>query len=176
VWDRRGDVGCTMGRIVYRETRRSAAFVNVARPKRHLRPATRAMLAELFPSVDVEAIVIRTGCRLPANRFQPSGSIYAMTFGSTIYWRDDLDESDPGDLVRLIHEVVHVDQYRRFGGEAGFACAYGRGYVEGGGDVPPHIREPNAYHRNPLEAEAYRFAARFRDDHGRVDPELLPTG
>ena len=29
-------------------------------------------------------------------------------------WRDDLDESDPVDLVRLIHETTHVDQVRRF--------------------------------------------------------------
>ena len=41
-----------------------------------------------------------------------------MTFGYTIYWRDELDESKPDDLVKLIHELVHVDQVRRNGGES----------------------------------------------------------
>jgi hypothetical protein len=97
-----------------------------------------------------------------------------MTFGYTIYWRDSLDESDPGDLVKLIHEVVHVEQVRRFGGEANFSCEYGKGYVAGGGDLPTHIRRPSAYHRNPLEAEAYSFEARFRDENGRVAMDQLP--
>ena len=97
-----------------------------------------------------------------------------MTFGTTIFWRDELDEDDPRDLVRLIHECVHVDQVRRHGGESRFACEYGKGYLTGGGEVPTHIRTPSAYHRNPLESEAYLFDARFRDAAGRVVPERLP--
>lgn len=168
------DYGCSIGRIAFRETKRSAMIVNVGRPSRSLRPATQAMLRELFPDLDVEHIRVRTRCRLPANRFKPDGSIYAMTFGYTIYWRDELDEDDPGHLVKLIHETVHVDQVRTHGGESGFACAYGRGYIEGGGRVPDHIDRPTAYHRNPLEAEAYEFDARFRDERGRVVPDRLP--
>ena len=97
-----------------------------------------------------------------------------MTFGSTIYWRDSLDERDPGDLVKLIHEIVHVDQVRRHEGESSFACEYGRGYIEGGGALPGYIGEPTAYHRNPLEAEAYTFEAQFRDDSGQVVATRLP--
>ena len=99
-----------------------------------------------------------------------------MTFGYTIYWRDDLDETNPDDLVKLIHEIVHVDQVRRRGDESSFACDYGRGYIEGGGTLPSYIDEPTAYHRNPLEAEAYTFEARFRDDSGRVVATRLPAG
>ena len=98
-----------------------------------------------------------------------------MTFGSTIYWRDELDEFDAGDLVRLAHELVHVDQVRRHGGESEFACAYGRGYVDGDGDLPGYVRSPTKYHRNPLEAEAYRFEAQFRDGAGRVIESRLDT-
>jgi hypothetical protein len=171
---RASEFGCTSGRVVFRETKRSAQIANVLRPRRPLRPATQAMLRELFPDLDVAAIRIRTKCRLPANRFDRAGSIYAMTFGSTIYWRDELDEDDPGDLVRLIHEATHVDQVRRLGGEDRFACEYGKGYVAGGGDVPGYLTAPTAYHRNPLEAEAYAMDARFRDERGRVVPDRLP--
>lgn len=167
-------VGCSLGRVVYRETRRAAQIANVLRPRRALAPETQAMLQSIFPDLDVGAIRVRTECRLPANRFQPTGSIYAMTFGNTIYWRDDLDESDPVQLVKLIHETTHVDQVRRFGGEDEFACEYGIGYLAGGGELPAYIDEPSAYHRNPLEADAYNLESRYRDDDGRVVASRLP--
>jgi hypothetical protein len=160
--------GCALGRSIYRETKRATWAVNVHRRPRPLAEATVGRLAPWFPELDLSTVRVRTTCRLPPNRFDLSGNIYAMTFGSTIYWRDELDEADPRDLVRLVHELVHVDQVRRHGGESGFACAYGRGYVEGDGDLPSHVPSPTRYHRNPLEAEAYRFEAQFRDDAGRV--------
>ena len=167
-------IGCELGRSVYRETKRSAQLANLRRPSRALQPVTIARLQPLFPDLDLGRIRVRTRCRLPPNRFRSSGSVYAMTFGETIYWRDELDESDPVDLVKLIHEVVHVDQVRRSGSEAEFACQYGRGYVEGGGSLPSYIDDPTAYHRNPLEAEAYSFEARFRDSSGKVVASRLP--
>ncbi|MDJ0767186.1 MAG: hypothetical protein QNJ12_00275 [Ilumatobacter sp.] len=175
-WKRAAEpVGCNLGKVIYRETKRSAQIANFHRPRRQLRPGTRALMRELFPELDVNAIRVRTRCRLPSNRFSQTGSIYGMTFGYTIYWRDNLDEDDPTDLVKLVHEVMHVDQVRRYGSEDDFACEYGKGYLAGGGDVPGHIRNPTAYHRNPLEAEAYAFDARFRDERGRVVPDRLPT-
>jgi hypothetical protein len=177
VWERRVEpIGCVLGRAVYRETKRSAQIVNVARRSRPLQQATVARLRPLFPGLDLGEVRVRTRCRLPANRFHPSGSIYAMTFGSTIYWRDELDERHPDQLVRLIHELVHVDQVRRLGGESAFACEYGRGYISGGGHPPGYIDEPSTYHRNPLESEAYTFESRFRDPTGRVDASRLPAG
>lgn len=177
IWERRVvPVGCELGTTIFRETKRSAQIANVGRRPRPLRADTVRRLQQLFPHLDLRTIRVRTRCRLPANRFGERGSIYAMTFGNTIYWRDELDERDPGDLVHLIHEIVHVDQVRRHQGERGFACAYGMGYLEGGGDLPAYIAEPTAYHFNPLEAEAYSFEAQFRDAAGRVVPSSLPTG
>lgn len=174
-WDRKAaPVGCSMGQIVYRETKRSAQVANVLRPRRELNADTRAMLRQLFPDLDVDRIRVKTRCRLPSNKFSQSGRIYGMTFGYTIYWRDELDEDRPSDLVKLIHETVHVDQVRRFGDENAFACEYGKGYVAGGGDLPAHISRVTAYHRNPLEAEAYNFDARFRDAEGNAVADLLP--
>ncbi len=177
MWERRVlPAGCELGRTIYRETKRSARIANFRRPHRPLQAATIARIGPLFPDLDLERIRVRTRCRLPSNRFRQTGDIYAMTFGTTIYWRDELDESDPTELVKLIHEVVHVDQVRRHGDESAFACAYGRGYVDGGGRLPGYIGTPTAYHRNPLESEAYTFEARFRDDSGRVVASSLPVG
>ncbi|MEM9041914.1 MAG: hypothetical protein AAGD33_18655 [Actinomycetota bacterium] len=167
-------LGCRIGTVAFRETKRSAWLANIGRPSEPLASGTRTRLHTLFPELDVTRIRVRRGCRLPANRFRPSGSIYAMTFGYTVYWRDqDLDEDDPVDFVKLVHEVVHVDQVRRLGGESEFACAYGEGYLAGGGDLPAYIKKPTAYHRNPLEAEAYTFEERFRNERGKVVPELV---
>ena len=174
LWKRRVvPLGCELGRSVFRETKRSAQIANVGRATRPLRADTIQRLQPLFPDLDLHQVRIRTRCRLPANRFRERGTIYAMTFGNTIYWRDELDELDPRDLVALIHEIVHVDQVRRHGGETRFACAYGIGYLGGGGSLPNHIHQPTAYHRNPLEAEAYSFEAQFRDEDGRVLPDRL---
>ena len=167
--------GCSIGKMAFRETKRSAQIANLLRRSEPLKDETQATLRTLFPDLDLSRIRVRRGCRLPANRFDKRGSTYAMTFGYAIYWRDPvLDESKALDLVKLIHEVVHVDQTRRLGGEAEFACAYGKGYLAGDGDVPPRIKNPTAYHRNPLEAEAYTFDSQFRDEDGTVVPDRLP--
>ena len=167
-------VGCTLGRTIYAEAKRTAQYANLFRPYRPLENDTQAMLRTLFPHLNVARIRVRTHCRLPPNRFSVSGPIYAMTFGYTIYYRDSLDESNPDDVVNLIHEIFHVDQVRRLGGERSFACEYGKGYLEGRGDLPGYIDGPGAYHRNPLEAEAYRFEAKFQDERGKTIPDLIP--
>ena len=167
-------VGCALGQSVFTETKRSALIVNIARPRRPLQTATITRLRPLFPDLDLTQIQVRSRCRLPSNQFRQTGSIYAMTFGYSIFWRDELDESDPNDLVKLIHEIVHVDQVRRRGSESAFACEYGRGYIEGGGQLPAYIADPTAYHRNPMEAEAYTFESQFRDAAGNVVAARLP--
>jgi hypothetical protein len=165
-----------LGQSVFSETKRSAQIVNIMRRSRPLQATTIERLKPLFPDLDIENVKVRTRCRLPSNRFRETGAIYAMTFGYTIYWRDELDESKPDDLVKLIHELVHVDQVRRNGSESAFACEYGRGYIAGGGTLPAYIDDVTAYHRNPLEAEAYNFDSQFRDEAGRAVASRLPAG
>jgi hypothetical protein len=169
-------IGCTIGKTAYREARRATTIANVFRPRRRLHPKTSAMLARLFPDLDVARIRYKARSRLPPNRFADDGWVAAMTFGYTLYFRDKLDESKAKDLALLVHEVVHVDQVRRHGSEDEFACAYGEGYLTGKGDLPGHIRNPSKYHRNPLEAEAYRFQARFQDANGAPQLDSFPWG
>jgi len=169
--------GCRAGRIGLAQTKRLAEAANRTHEPRPLKPRTQAMMREIFPDLDVENIRLLTGCRLPANRFKKSGSIYAMAFGYTIYWRDTaFDEDDAHTLVKLIHEVKHVDQVRELGGEEEFACAYGKGYLAGGGELPERLahRRSDPYHTNPLEAAAYRLDAQYRDAAGRGDVGKLP--
>ena len=177
IWDVQvAPIGCTLGRTIYTETKRSAQLANLGRSSRALQATTIERLQPLFPATDLHGVRIRTRCRLPSNRFRESGSIYAMTFGSTIYFRDELDERNPAHLVHLIHEVIHVDQVRRFGGESQFACEYGKGFLNGGGQLPTYMDDVSAYHLNPLESEAYSFEQQFRDARGRVVPDKLPVG
>ncbi len=168
-------VGCEIGKIAFRETKRSAQMASVRRRARTLRADTIERLQPLYADVDIADVRIRTRCRLPSNRFQASGSISAMTFGNAIYWRDELDGGNPRDLVPLVHELVHVEQVKRHGGKTPFAVASGTDDVEGGGRHPSFIDEPSRYHPNPLEADAYSFAARFRDSEDRVLPDSLPA-
>jgi hypothetical protein len=166
-------LGSVLGKTVYDEAKRATQIVNLRRPRRGLKRPTIELLAPWFPELDLATVRVRTSCRLPPNRFDTTGHIYAMTFGSTIYWRDEFDEDDPAGLVHLAHQRVHVDQVRRLGGESAFAREYGRGYVTGGGELPAYLHDVTAYHRNPLEAEAYQFESRFRDEHGHVVADRL---
>ena len=165
-----------LGQSVFTEAKRSPQILNIMRRSRPLQSTTIERLKPLFPDLDIENVKVRTRCRLPSNHFRETGTIYAMTFGYTIYWRDELDESKPDDLVKLIHELVHVDQVRRNGSESAFACEYGRGYIAGGGTLPAYIDDVTDYHRNPLEAEAYNFDSQFRDEAGRAVASRLPAG
>lgn len=102
-----------------------------------------------FPALDLAAVRVCRNASLPPNWFVRSG-VAGMAFGNAIFLAlDDYTRSARG-LRLLMHELVHVDQVRRLGGERAFACAYGRGYLAGGG-----------YRGNPLEEEAYAFVAKF---------------
>jgi hypothetical protein len=169
-------IGCVLGQSIFTEAKRSAQIVNIMRRSRPLQSTTVERLKPLFPQLDIDNVKVRTRCRLPSNRFRETGTIYAMTFGYSIYWRDELDERNADDVVKLIHELVHVDQVRRNGSESAFACEYGRGYIAGGGTLPAYIDDVTAYHRNPLEAEAYNFDSQFRDEAGRAVASRLPLG
>lgn len=69
-----------------------------------------------------------------------TGETTGITFGHGIYIRDDCW----GDRRLVVHELVHVAQYERFGGTAGFLREYLRECVTVG------------YPHGPLEQEALR--------------------
>ena len=139
--------GCAGGRLVYRAADAALVARHPVRSRRRLRPSTIARLQPLFPEVDLDTVTFVTDATLPANWFR-SGTL-AMTFGSQMWFKWNslrVEETDDG-LRLLMHELVHVAQFRRLGdSKRAFACAYGRGYLS-----------TLSYAANPLEAEAYQF-------------------
>jgi hypothetical protein len=114
-------------------------------------------MKKYFPKLNLTKVEFCINSTLPGNWFQSRDKVAAMTFGYRIYFnRSDIQKTRSG-LKLLMHELVHVDQVRRKGGEIPFACDYGKGYLRAG-----------SYRQNPMEVEAYDFVAR----HG----ELLPNG
>jgi hypothetical protein len=157
-------LGCLAGVPIYFAARAACFARNAGRARLRLPAELQAELAPHFPDLDLGAVRLVAGASLPPNWLGPKVFAAAgMTFGQTIF----LAAPDPlgtlgalgapgmgsrsAGMVPLIgHELVHVDQVRRLGGERAFACAYGRGYLAGG-----------SYRRNPLEVEAYEVEERI---------------
>ncbi len=143
-------IGCFAGIAVYFTVKAACHARNVGRARRRIPDPIARTLAPHFPALDLSAVRLVTGASLPANWLGPRVfRASAMTFGWTIFFADADPFSGPKALRLLAHELVHVDQVRRHGGERAFACAYGRGYVKGA-----------SYRANPLEVEAYEVEAR----------------
>lgn len=146
---------CLGGEIVYRIAKADNVIANALRPYLPIPEGVRNRLAGIFPNDSFRSVFWIDQASLAANHFK-SGTD-GMTFGmpvtpigfpgNAIYLKPRFDFSDPTFKRLLVHELVHVRQYQKFGGELGFACAYGIGYAKAGFD----------YRKNPMEVEAYRF-------------------
>lgn len=134
---------------------------NAQRQRRELWKNTRKALKPFFPNLKLRDVRFCINSSLPGNWFQSAGSVGGMTFGYTIFFKgSDLQKSRAG-LRLLMHELVHVDQVRRKGGEVAFACGYGKGYLKAGN-----------YRDNPMEVEAYDFVTK----HGGSLPDGVKKG
>ena len=131
-------LGCVAGALGYGLVKAASTIAGGGEPRR-LADQTKAIMSEFFPELDLNEVVLRTGASIVPRRFR------AMTLGRTIFLRGDLDECSAEDMLLLVHELVHVDQFRRLG-ELKFACAYGEGFLR------------TFSHDNiPLEREATAF-------------------
>jgi hypothetical protein len=139
--------GCAAGNVVYRATDAVLLLRHPMRPRHRLAPRTVARLQHLFPEVSLRNVTYVANARLPTDWFR-TGTL-AMTIGPQIWFKWDsqrIEETEEG-LRLLMHELVHVAQFRRYGSsKTAFACAYGRGYLT-----------TRSYETNPLEAEAFQF-------------------
>jgi Domain of unknown function (DUF4157) len=142
--------GCAGGRLVYYAAQTSAALVTIGRKTHKLDANAKAKLGPLFPGLNLSKVRFKTGCSLPGNWFEKGSKVDAMTFGYFIYFKGKYILKSDAKLNLLMHELVHVDQVRRYGSEHKFACEYGKGYLAAG-----------SYRSNPLEVEAYDFVATF---------------
>lgn len=75
----------------------------------------------------------------------------AQTYCDRIYVRDPYKLEDTSQLIVLSHEMVHVRQCKRLGGHEQFGYNYFKEFKRAG----------QAYEKNKLEQEAYKFQAKF---------------
>ncbi|MFH1690405.1 MAG: hypothetical protein ABIE42_09240 [Candidatus Eisenbacteria bacterium] len=138
---------CQAARIAFESIRAATQAAN-PRKLRPLSSSTIDKLRPLFPKLDLGRVRVAENATIPAREISKlnipgaASDIDAMTFGYDIYMKGK------ASTKLLVHECVHVDQVRRYGGRDKFACAYGNGVVRGG----------MTYRGNPLEVEAYGFA------------------
>jgi hypothetical protein len=121
-------------------------LVNTGRPRRPLDPAVIELMRVHHPEVDLSAV--RTVC--PAVIPSAQRGTSAMTLGTTIFLREPPDAASGSSMSLLLHELVHVDQNRRYG-RIGFAHQYGVGWAS-----------TLSYRKIPLEAEAFDYERQCR--------------
>ncbi len=146
--------GCAGGIAIYDTANLAAKASNIGRERKTLKPEIKSRLKLLFPKIDFGRVRFLVDAQLPPNWFKEG--VAGMTFGHTIYFKGHDIQKTVGGLELLIHELVHVNQVRARGdsplvgdkAERQFACDYGKGYLKAG-----------SYEKNPLEKEAYDFAA-----------------
>jgi gas vesicle protein len=150
---------CLAGILVHTLAEADNILLNFWKLPKRLSDTIKAEAAPLFPDVPLDRVFYIENATLSANHFD--GGTDAMTFSHVelagvnfaymIYVDDVVDDTRVEDLGLMIHELVHVDQYRKFGFEDAFACAYGVGFAGAG----------FSYENNPLEAEAFAVQAAY---------------
>jgi ABC-type transporter Mla subunit MlaD len=144
---------CLAGIVVHTLAEADNILLNFWKLPKTLPSRIRSDAAPIFPQVPLDRVLYIENATLSANHFK-SGT-QAMTFSEVeiaginfaymIYVRDTIDDTVLADRGLMIHELTHVDQYRKFRFEDAFACAYGIGFASAG----------FSYRDNPLEAEAF---------------------
>jgi hypothetical protein len=123
----------------------AVTLLNIRKTRQPLNDTTRFLLQALFPGVDLGTVDVVADATLPWPKARR-----AITLGSKVYVRNGFNQRLTRDLRLMLHELVHVDQYRRLG-MPGFIWAYGKALGKGG-----------SYRKNLLEIEAFAFAMEHR--------------
>jgi vacuolar-type H+-ATPase subunit H len=144
---------CLAGIIVHNLAEADNILMNFWKTPRRLSSSFQDEVRDLFPNIPLHDVWYLEDAALSANHFSKQAD--AMTFmnpevaginlGYMIYIDGAFDETVEKDRGLMVHELVHVEQYRKFRFEDAFACAYGVGYADAG----------FSYEENPIEAEAF---------------------
>jgi hypothetical protein len=113
-------------------------------------------IARNLPVGDLSRVQFRLGPRIPFWWVVPGGSFSGLTLWNRIYVVEKFWSVEPlrrSSLELILHELVHVVQYRR--NPITFPFRY----------VLDHLRY--GYERNPAEVEARAIAARLTDSFFR---------
>lgn len=150
---------CLAGIIVHTLAEADNILLNFWKLPKGLSSTMQAEAAPIFPDVPLDRVFYIENATLSANHF--ASGTDAMTFSHVelagvnfaymIYVDDVIDDTKKIDRGLMVHELTHVDQYRKFRFEDAFACAYGIGFASAG----------FSYEKNPLEAEAFAVQAAY---------------
>jgi hypothetical protein len=122
-------------------------------------------IVQRLPVGDLSRIQFRLGSRIPFWWVVPWGSFSGLTLWNRIYVVENYWFVEPirrSTLELILHELVHVVQYRR--NPITFPFRY----------VLDHLRY--GYERNPAEVEARAIAARLADSFYRELGDGLDMG
>lgn len=120
-----------------------------------VQPAGLARLRAEFPSLDLGPVEVRSIASV-LERLCPG--VAGITIGHRIWVKRTLVGEADDLLVLLVHELVHVQQWRRLG-PIGFLVRYGCDYMGSRLRLRSHHA---AYQAIPAEAEARSVAESFR--------------
>ncbi len=152
-------LGMTLGVPLYYITKAYTIEHNRNKPSLVLTEKTKSILSSfLSPSVDLSKV------RIVEKAFVPRKNA-AITFGNEIFIGSTIDQTNVDHLVLLLHELIHTEQSKRFGGEFIFAAQYGYASIRG---------MPSPYKSNYLEQEAYRRSEEARSSFDAAFKKSLP--
>jgi hypothetical protein len=145
---------CAAGELVLQIAKSDNAIENAFKPLIGLSADIKRRLRAVFPDDNFDNVYCIEEARLSADHYKSgtdgmtfAAALTPMGPGYVLYLKPRFNFELPDFKRLLCHELIHVRQYRRLGGEMAFACAYGIGYADAGFD----------YEKNPLEDEAYEF-------------------
>jgi hypothetical protein len=143
--------GCLGGITVHRLVKAHQVLANAMSLYYFLPVDVLSRLAVVFPKASFGDVLYMDHSIMAQDWY--SNTTNGMTFDFSLFTSGYIVYLKPAfyfnfaDIKELlVHELVHVLQYRAYGSPLGFACAYGMGYAEAG-----------TYEENPLEAEPIDF-------------------
>lgn len=117
--------------------------VNAGKKRHSLSPDITNKLQKWYPSVDLGKVRI-----VGSAKGVPRGKT-AVTHGNSIFIREKFSENNCNYYELLLHELVHVEQYKKYG-KGLFYVLYGFQYLKAG----------FSYHGIELEKEAFNYEKR----------------
>jgi len=157
---------CEIGAQIFSIVKSTTSAANVDKTKHRFSEQDICRLQKLFPSLNLRAVRYVDDARRPTNGYMFSGGM-SMTLGYTIYF---LGKRKNMSDTHVIHELYHVEQYRKLGNsDYRFGCEYGKGYARAG----------FSYDNNQMEKDAKKFSTThslpplcdFNGEIYRVDPD-----
>lgn len=113
-------------------------IINNGKKRIFMSSSLKDKLYRFYPSVDFSKVRIIVNARgIPRGKT-------AVTQGNYIFFREDFNENNMKDYDLLLHELVHVEQYKKYG-KTLFYILYGFQYLNAG----------FSYHGIELEKEAF---------------------